>query len=225
MKRKTNIYGILYSELYSLCLFLLVPVFLYLVDMLFALLIAGDRRLSLVELWCLFGLLGDYMVFNDLFHRCKKGAMPVCGLLQSSYSGKKLLLKGILADALRRFLQLVVLTVIALWLNRYTAVYSGETAFTAKTAVILVLAVYLGNTLFLNVLRYIHTFGIYWIGAILCSTIWELLMAIVFAWLDIYPEYMAGTGVVLLVLGILATAISCWHMSRRYDAYFGKGEK
>lgn len=224
MKKTTNIYRILYSDGYSLALFLCVPVLLYLLDVFFAVVMHNDQRLNLVGFWGLFGMLGDYFVFNDMFIKTRKDPAPVSGLLQSSYYGRKLLQKGILADALRRFVQLGVLMAIATALGSWSYV-SGLTEMTAADGIVLVLSVYLGNTLFLNALRYVHTFSLYWLCAVICSTLWDMINAILFAFADVMPQTLYIIVPLLLVGCIAATALSLWHMTYRYDRYFGKGEK
>ncbi len=224
MKKKTNIYRMIYSDGYSLALFLFVPALIYMLDALFAFALHTDQRLNLVGLWGIFGLLGDYMVFNDIFVRTKKDATPVSGLLQSSYYGRKLLQKGILADALRRFVQLGVLMVIAIFLGRWSFV-GNLTDMTGTDGIVLVLSVYLGNTLFLNFMRYIHSFSLYWICTVLCSALWNLVNAVLFAVAEVQPESLHIMIPVLLAACIAATALSLWHMTYRYDRYFGKGEK
>ena len=224
MKKITDIYRILYSGWYSLALFLFVPAFLYLLYLIFAVALHNDQRLTLISFWGLFGLLGDYMVFNDLFIKNGKESVPVSGLLQSSYYGRRLLQKEILADALRRFAQLGVLMGIAAALGKWC--FAGSlTEMTAADCIVLVLSVYLGNTVFLNALRYIHTFSLYWICAILCSTLWDLVNAILFAVADVMPQTLCFIIPLLFIIGIAVTALSLWHMTYRYDLYFGKGEK
>ena len=88
MNKITDIYRILYSGWYSLALFLFVPAFLYLLYLIFAVALHNDQRLTLISFWGLFGLLGDYMVFNDLFIKNGKESVPVSGLLHSSYYGR-----------------------------------------------------------------------------------------------------------------------------------------
>lgn len=224
MKKMTDIYSILYSSWYSLALFLFVPAFLYFLDLIFAVVLHNDQRLTLISFWGLFGLLGDYMVFNDIFIKNRKEAVTVSGLLQSSYYGKRLLQKEILADALRRFVQLGVLMGIAAALGKWC--FAGSiTEMTAADCIVLVLSVYIGNTLFLNALRYIHTFSLYWISAILCSILWDLVNAILFAVADVMPQTLCFIIPLLCIIGIAVTALSLWHMTYRYAQYFGKGEK
>ena len=224
MKKMTDIYSILYSSWYSLALFLFVPAFLYFLDLIFAVVLHNDQRLTLISFWGLFGLLGDYMVFNDIFIKNRKEAVTVSGLLKSSYYGKRLLQKEILADALRRFVQLGVLMGIAAALGKWC--FAGSiTEMTAADCIVLVLSVYIGNTLFLNALRYIHTFSLYWVCAILCSTLWDLVNAILFAVADVMPQTLCFIIPLLCIIGIAVTALSLWHMTYRYAQYFGKGEK
>ena len=224
MKKKINIYRILYSDGYSLALFLFVPVFLYLLDIFFTAILHNDQKLHLVAFWGIFGILGDYMVFNDLFIKNGSDPVSVSGLLQSSGYGRKLLQKEILADSLRRFVQLSVLMVLTIGINRWSGV-SSLAEMTAGDGIVVVLSVYFGNTLFLNALRYIHTFSLYWLCTILCSTLWDVVNAVLFAVADVMPQTLDIIIPVLLVADIAVTVLSLWHMTYRYDLYFGKGEK
>ena len=154
----------------------------------------------------------DFWIMGGI---CKKHSAKM-SFVKSSCYGYTELKMAIVTDQIRRFAMLAILSVGLMAITelrgfQYGKAGSVELWYTA----LLILMPYLCNTLLLNISRYIDFFQLY----ILVPSIGSSFAA---GFLDAFGEQLTdGTGVtqkelillvVLLILGIVATVATIWHV-------------
>ena len=154
----------------------------------------------------------DFWIMGGI---CKKHSAKM-SFVKSSCYGYTELKMAIVTDQIRRFAMLAILSVGLMAITElrgfaYGKAGSVELWYTA----LLILMPYLCNTLLLNISRYIDFFQLY----ILVPSIGSSFAA---GFLDAFGEQLTdGTGVtqkelillvVLLILGIVATVATIWHV-------------
>ena len=182
--------------------------------------------IALIVVSCLLAsldVLCDYFVFQSIFSKDFE-----FGILANSHHGYDVLRMGVRADQLRRFIQIFVVeyvTGIILKNRMFEAGYFSSTVNYFGFLTLIALAVYIGNTLSLNVTRRFTNYA----EGILPISLFSMLetamvfgVTMIFLREDAEPVTTMPLIVVLAVLAAVVTYCMCERVNLRFRDSFGE---